>query len=50
MSRHCKVPQRAFTARSVSTYVNNAFIQTGNIDASNGIVHAISRVLLPPTH
>ena len=32
------------------TYVNNAFIQTGNIDASNGIVHAISRVLLPPTH
>ena len=32
------------------TYVNNAFIQTGNIDASNGIVHAISRVLIPPTH
>jgi transforming growth factor-beta-induced protein len=31
------------------TYVNNAFIQTGNIDAMNGIVHAISRVLMPPS-
>jgi uncharacterized surface protein with fasciclin (FAS1) repeats len=30
--------------------VNNAFIQTGNIDAANGIVHAISRVLIPPAH
>ncbi len=32
------------------TYVNSAFIQTGNIDASNGIIHAISRVLMPPSN
>lgn len=32
-----------------SIYVNGSKVTTANIRASNGIIHAINRVLLPPT-
>jgi uncharacterized surface protein with fasciclin (FAS1) repeats len=32
-----------------SVYVNNAKVVRADIRASNGIVHAINRVLLPPS-
>lgn len=39
----------AFVAISGSTVkVNNATVTTANIDASNGVIHVIDKVLLPP--
>jgi uncharacterized surface protein with fasciclin (FAS1) repeats len=32
-----------------SVKVNNARILTTNVDASNGVIHVINRVLIPPT-
>ena len=35
--------------RRGSVKVNNARIVKANVDASNGVIHAINRVLIPPT-
>ena len=37
-----------FSVKGKSAYVNDAKVITADIGASNGIVHAINRVLLPP--
>ena len=34
--------------RRGSVKVNNARILKANVDASNGVIHAINRVLIPP--
>merc|ERR1712166_747921 len=31
-------------------YINNAQVTTADIDASNGVVHIVNAVLLPPKH
>jgi len=38
-----------FSVKGKSAYVNDARVITPDIRASNGIVHAINRVLIPPT-
>ena len=38
-----------FSVKGKSAYVNDAKVITPDIRASNGIVHAINRVLIPPT-
>ena len=38
----------AFSVKGMSAYVNNAKVVTANIKCSNGIVHAINQVLIPP--
>ncbi len=37
-----------FSVKGKSAYVNDAKVITADIRASNGIVHAINRVLIPP--
>jgi uncharacterized surface protein with fasciclin (FAS1) repeats len=37
-----------FSVKGKSAYVNNAKVITANIRCSNGIVHAINQVLIPP--
>ena len=37
-----------FSVKGKSAYVNNAKVVTANIRCSNGIVHAINQVLIPP--
>jgi uncharacterized surface protein with fasciclin (FAS1) repeats len=37
-----------FTVKGKSAYVNDARVVTADIRCSNGIVHAINRVLVPP--
>lgn len=39
----------AFTVKGDKVFVNNARVITPDIRASNGVVHAINRVLLPPS-
>lgn len=31
-------------------YVNRAKVVLGDVDASNGVIHVIDRVLMPPRH
>jgi uncharacterized surface protein with fasciclin (FAS1) repeats len=38
-----------FSVKGMSAYVNKAKVITPDIRASNGIVHAINRVLIPPS-
>lgn len=38
----------AFSVKGKSAYVNDAKVITADIGCSNGIVHAINRVLIPP--
>ena len=40
--------QVKFSVKGKSAYVNNAKVITANIRCSNGIVHAINQVLIPP--
>lgn len=39
----------AFTVKGKQAYVNDARVITPDIRASNGIVHAVNRVLIPPS-
>ncbi len=38
-----------FSVKGTAAYVNNAKVVTANVPASNGIVHIIDKVLLPPS-
>jgi uncharacterized surface protein with fasciclin (FAS1) repeats len=38
-----------FKVKGMSVYVNNAKVITPNVMASNGVVHIINKVLLPPS-
>jgi uncharacterized surface protein with fasciclin (FAS1) repeats len=39
-SRHC--------GRSPAVYINNARVTKADVGASNGVIHVINRVLIPP--
>merc|ERR1712127_740949 len=38
------------TLKDSKVYINNAQVTTADIDASNGVVHIVNAVLLPPRH
>jgi uncharacterized surface protein with fasciclin (FAS1) repeats len=40
----------AIRASDASVMVNNAHVVTADIPASNGVIHVIDSVLMPPTH
>ena len=48
VSTAAKLPV-AFTVRSNQVYVNNARVTTADIQASNGVIHVIDTVILPPS-